>query len=69
MRSSRSGAGAEERVAILAKGIDMAKESNAPVQPPLHAAMLGEFLGTALLVVWEMASLPGSCCWAASPTT
>ena len=29
----------------------MAKESNAPAQPPLHAAMLGEFLGTALLII------------------
>ncbi len=37
---------------MLAKGIDMAKESStAPSQPPLHAAMLGEFLGTALLIL------------------
>ncbi len=29
----------------------MPKESNAPALPPLHAALLGEFIGTALLIV------------------
>ena len=29
----------------------MAKDSTAPEQPPLHAAMLGEFVGTLLLIV------------------